>query len=309
MSEQTTTITTTSYPEKEVKAAPLAKAAPSGKKKILTIVGSLAAIGVLYFTYQYIFYVTTDNAQIMANTAILTARSSGFVTKVNVQEGQRVKAGEVLVEINSKDYKSMTDQSENELGSLSAKLRDAQINYERLNNLFKAGAVSQQQRDSAFANYQELAQKKKALQSQVELSESGLADTQLKAPSDGTIARKSAEVGMLASPGTPLIGFVSDESRWVVANFKETDLNRLKVGQKVNISVDAISGREFEGTVESFYPSTGSVFSLLPPDNATGNFTKVVQRVPTRIAFKNISKDDIQLLKAGLSVEVDVRVR
>jgi membrane fusion protein (multidrug efflux system) len=114
---------------------------------------------------------------------------------------------------------------------------------------------------------------------------------------------------MLANPGTPLVGFVSSESRWVVANFKETDLPRLKIGQAVEISVDAVSGKSFKGEIESFYPSTGAIFALLPPDNATGNFTKVVQRVPTRIKLNNLSSDDIDLLKAGLSVIAEVRLR
>ena len=195
------------------------------------------------------------------------------------------------------------------MGSAAARLHDAQLNYDRIQNLYTAGAVSLQQRDSALANYQELARKQKALEAQVEISQSGLTDTHLLAPSDGTIAKKSAELGMLANPGTPLIGFVSDDTRWVVANFKETDLSKLKVGQKVDISVDAISGKSYEGEIEAFYPSTGAVFSLLPPDNATGNFTKVVQRVPTRIKFKQISKDDIQQLRAGLSAVVSVHVK
>ncbi len=119
----------------------------------------------------------------------------------------------------------------------------------------------------------------------------------------------SAEAGMLANPGTPLLGFVSSESRWVVANFKETDLRRLKVGQKASISVDAISGQVFHGGSESFYSATGAVFSLLPPDNATGNFTKVVQRVPTRIRLEGLTPEDIDLLRAGLSAVAEVCIR
>lgn len=283
-------------------------AAKKKKKNILTRAGIVVGIAALYFIYDAIFYVSTDNAQIQANTVILTARVSGFVTKVNVEEGQKVKAGEVLLEIDSKDYQSRTNQSENELGSITARLHDAELNYKRIQNLFEAGAVSQQQRDSALATYQEISRKGKALENQVDLSKNGLNDTIIRAPSDGIIARRTAEVGMLANPGTPLLGFVSSQSRWVVANFKETDLKRLKVGQPVKISVDAISHKNYEGTVETFYPSTGAIFALLPPDNATGNFTKVVQRVPTRIKLSNLSEEDRDLLKAGLSVIVDVKV-
>jgi len=279
------------------------------RRKVMIAVGSVALVGALYFLYDFFFFVSTDNAQIEANTVILTARVSGYITQVNVQEGQKVKKGDVLVQIDSEDYQNRSKQSENELGSVAARVQDAERNYHRIQSLYEQGAVSAQQRDNALATYQELARRQKALQAQADISTNSLNDTQIRAPSDGIIAKKAAEVGMLANPGTPLIGFVSDDSRWIVANFKETDLNQLKVGQSVDIDVDAISGRSFEGEVEAFYPATGSIFSLIPFDNATGNFTKVVQRVPTRIKFKNVKKEDYDLLKAGLSVEVKVKIR
>ena len=279
------------------------------KKKGMIIAGVIAVIGVVYFFYNYLFYVSTDNAQIQANTVILTARVSGYVSKVSVEEGQKVKAGETLVSIDPKDYKSRISQSENELGSVVARVQDAERNYGRIQKLFEEGAVSAQQRDSALATYQELSRRTKALQAQADISSNSLNDTQIRAPSNGTIAKKAAEVGMLANPGTPLLAFVSDESRWVVANFKETDLGSVKVGQKVSIEVDAIPGREFKGEVEAFYPATGAIFSLIPPDNATGNFTKVVQRVPARFKLLDLKKEDIELMKAGLSAIVSVRIR
>ena len=281
----------------------------SKKKKALKVAGPIIGLSLAYFLYDHFFFISTDNAQIQANTVILASRVSGFVTKVNVTEGQSVKTGDILVEINSNDYQNRTEQSENEVASLSARVRDAELNYKRVVTLFDQGAVSQQQKDSAYANYQELSRKQNALKNQLEISKNGLADTQIRAPSDGTVARKSAEAGMLASPGTPLLGFVSSDRRWVIANFKETDLGKLKIGQKVDVSVDAIPGRTFKGEIETFFPATGSVFALLPPDNATGNFTKVVQRVPTRIKLVALSKEDIEQLRAGLSVVAEVHVR
>lgn len=282
----------------------------AGKKKNAMIVGgALAAIGAIYFFYNFLFYVSTDNAQIQANTVILTARVSGYVSKVSINEGQKVTAGETLIEIDPKDYKSRISQSENELGSVMARAQDAERNYHRLQKLFEEGAVSAQQRDTALASYQEFSRRQKSLQAQTDISSNSLNDTQIRAPSNGTIAKKAAEVGMLANPGTPLVAFVSDETRWIVANFKETDLGKVKVGQKVSVEVDAIPGREFHGEVEAFYPATGAIFSLIPPDNATGNFTKVVQRVPARIKLLDLKKEDIDLLKAGLSAEVSVKIR
>ncbi len=278
------------------------------KKRAFIAIGALIGGIALYMIFDNIFFVSTDNAQVDGNTALLTSRISGFVAKVNVEEGQSVKAGDILVEIDSKDYRSLTHQSESEFGSVQARLHDAETNYKRIQNLYDQGAVSLQQRDSAYATFQELSKKVKGLEAQVQISQNGLNDTALRAPSDGIIAKKAAEVGMLANPGTPLIGFVSNEARVITANFKETDLDRLKIGQKVSISVDAISGKTYHGKILRFNPSTGAVFSLLPPDNATGNFTKIVQRVPARISIEDLTPEDIDLLKIGLSVEVSVRV-
>ena len=111
---------------------------------------------------------------------------------------------------------------------------------------------------------------------------------------------------MNAEVGTALMGFVQNEERWVMANFKETQLDSIQPGKKVKVSVDAIPGKEFEGLVESISPSSGATFTLFPPDNATGNFTKVEQRVPVKIYLKNLSNDDVVKLQAGLSAEVAV---
>ena len=113
---------------------------------------------------------------------------------------------------------------------------------------------------------------------------------------------------MVIPAGQSLFGFVSSSERWVEANFKETQLSSVKPGQKVDVTVDAIDGRTFEGTVESKGAATGATFTLLPPDNATGNFTKVVQRVPVKIVLKNLSPTDVDDLAAGLSAVVSVKV-
>ena len=124
---------------------------------------------------------------------------------------------------------------------------------------------------------------------------------------DGFIAKKSVEIGQLIAPGIPLIGFVGAEERWVIANFKETEIDKIHVGNEAHVDVDAIPQKTFKGKVVSLSAATGATFSLLPPDNATGNFTKVVQRIPVKIALENLSDQDIAELRAGLSAEVKVR--
>ncbi|TIL42943.1 HlyD family secretion protein [Mesorhizobium sp.] len=135
-----------------------------------------------------------------------------------------------------------------------------------------------------------------------------LSFTVLRAPYDGVVGNRSVERGDLISPGQKLAVIVPMDKLYIVANFKETQLARLVPGEKVRISVDAIDGQDFEGTVSSLAPASGAVFSLLPPENATGNFTKVVQRVPVRI---DVPADVLKTgkLRAGLSVVVAVDSR
>jgi membrane fusion protein, multidrug efflux system len=135
-----------------------------------------------------------------------------------------------------------------------------------------------------------------------------LSFTVLKAPYDGVVGNRSVEQGDLVSPGQKLAVVVPMDKLYVVGNFKETQLGRMVPGEKVRITVDAIDGQTFEGTVSSLAPASGAVFSLLPPENATGNFTKVVQRVPVRI---DVPADVLKTgkLRAGLSVVVAVDSR
>jgi membrane fusion protein (multidrug efflux system) len=267
----------------------------------------LAIIG--YFSYEAFFFVSTDNAQVLGKTVMLAPKVSGYVTKVEVEENQRVKAGEVLAEVDSRDFRNTLKQFESQAGGIEVRLKDLERNYHRLSTLLKSGSVSQQQFETAQASYLESTRQLQALQAQIDQVKLNLENTQIKAPSDGVVARKAAEVGMYAATGTPLFGFVSSESRWVSANFKETELHSIQVGKKVLVTVDALPGTTYDGTVESLSPSTGATFTLLPPDNASGNFTKVVQRVPVRIRLEKLTAQDIDALQSGLSAYVKVRIR
>lgn len=136
-----------------------------------------------------------------------------------------------------------------------------------------------------------------------------LSYTNITAPAAGQIGRKSVEVGQRVQPGTPLMAIVSNDL-WVVANFKETQLANMKPGQKVEIKLDAFGGRKFEGRLDSFSPASGAQFSLLPPDNATGNFTKVVQRIPVKVVFDPESiKGYESRIAPGMSATVNVELK
>ncbi|MFN8303435.1 MAG: HlyD family secretion protein [Saprospiraceae bacterium] len=135
-----------------------------------------------------------------------------------------------------------------------------------------------------------------------------LSYTVITAPVSGFIAKRSAQPGQLANVGTPLCVIVQDQNLWITANFKETQVSNMRPDQAVQIKVDAYPGKTFNGKIQSIAPATGAKFSLLPPDNASGNFVKVVQRVPVKIIFTDPA-DPAFPLRAGMSVEVAVPTR
>jgi membrane fusion protein (multidrug efflux system) len=130
--------------------------------------------------------------------------------------------------------------------------------------------------------------------------------TKIVAPADGYVSKKTIEVGQMVSPGQPIVQLVPEQT-WITGNFKETQLSAMKVGQHARVSVDAYPGVELDGDVESFSAATGARFSLLPPDNASGNYTKIVQRVPVRIHLKSTA--GAVVLRPGMSVELTVDTR
>jgi len=141
----------------------------------------------------------------------------------------------------------------------------------------------------------------KRAQAELAQAELNLQYTTVKAPVSGIVARKSINPGQVVQPGQPLMAIIPLENVWVTANFKETQLDRMRPGQRATVKVDAYGGREFKGHIDSIAPATGARFSLLPPENATGNFVKVVQRVPVKIVLE-AGQDPEHLLRPGMSV-------
>ena len=219
--------------------------------------------------------------------------------------------------------------------SAAAKLDKVQKDYARYANLVKDGSVTQQQFDQAKsdlevaqANYKAMKDEYKAALDQVKATRSQLTVTNkgvdqkkvdvdyaklqlsytlLKSPSSGITSKKNVQVGQLVQAGQTLFSIVDDNSIYITANFKETQLDKVRDGEDVNIDVDAYPEMKLKGKVFNFSPATGAKFSLLPPDNATGNFVKVVQRVPVKIKI-NGSQEDMAKLRPGMSVSVSVIV-
>ena len=276
------------------------------KQKILSLIGTIFLLIMGYFLFEHLKYVSTENAQVEAHSVMLAPKVSGYVMEVHADEGTKVKKGELLVQLDQRDYQNTLDQIKGDLNSYQARMLEAQKNFERNSSLFSSGAVSRQQYDTSATAFSEAIAKFTAFTAQLAQAQLNLDNTKILAPTDGIISRSSVEVGQLASPGVPLIGFVSLDERWITANFKETDIKDIVAGAEADIEIDALGSQIFHGKVKNIGPATGATFALLPPDNATGNFTKVVQRVPVTIALDGLNPDQIEFLRAGLSAFVKV---
>ncbi len=291
-------IKTTTAPAEETKK----------KKPILPIIGAVAVVIAAYFVVKNYRFEGTDDAYVEAHALMLAPRIGGTVEKVMVKENDKVKAGQLLAQLDDQDYSTAYSQVVADQASVQADLEQAAQDLQRITKLYQDEAVPKQQLDAAVARYHNLASRLKADQARADQAKINLTYTLITAPEDGTIAKKSVEPGMVVPPGQALFGFVSSQERWVTANFKETQIGRIKPGQKVSVDVDALSGKSFEGEVDSIGSATGSTFTLLPPDNSTGNFTKVVQRVPVKIDLQNLTAEDIDRLAAGLSAVVEIKI-
>jgi|SRR5665213_1461151 len=279
------------------------------KTTLLSLFAAIAVLGLVYFIHQQLTWETTDDAYVQAHVLMLSPRVGGTVAKVLVEENDAVKAGQVLVEFEGQDYATAHDQAEADVASLQADAAQAKQDFDRAGRLFKEGVVTRQEFDQARAKSEGLDQRLKAANFGAKQAGLNLSYTTIFAPEDGFIAKRAAEPGMVVPEGQPLLGFVASGERWIDANFKETQLSRFRPGLSAKVIVDALPGRTFEGQVESLSSGTGSIFTLLPPDNSTGNFTKVVQRVTVRIKLPGLTPADIALLQAGLSAVVSVRIR
>jgi membrane fusion protein (multidrug efflux system) len=180
----------------------------------------------------------------------------------------------------------------------------AKSNYDQAKSFYKSNL---RQNEVYNAGLKEQKEKVKEGSAKLELANNDLENIYIKSPADGFVGNKSAQVGAYVRPATPLLTIIPKGSTYIEANFKETQLKRMKVGQKVRIEIDAIPGHEFKGTIQSFSPGSGAIFSLLPPENATGNFSKIVQRIPVKIT---IDADEFsEKIIPGLSAVIKINTK
>jgi membrane fusion protein (multidrug efflux system) len=303
-------------------------------------------------------YQTTDDAYLQADLTPLAAKVPGYVRKVLVQDFQRVKAGDLLVQIVDDDYRAQVDQAEGNVlaaqaaiatideqkvlqGSLISQAEATiaaseadvtrfhletvrqeallatriagtpQIVEQAVDNEKRAEATLalnraqlDQQREQVSVLTAQETQAKAALTAQMaarDLARINLGYTRITAPVDGMVGQRQVQTGQYVNVGTQVISVVPLPHVWVIANYKETQMTRVRLGQPARVTVDSFPGAVLHGHVDSWSPASGAEFSLLPPDNATGNFTKVVQRIPVKIVLDpDPAVDD--LLRPGMSV-------
>jgi membrane fusion protein (multidrug efflux system) len=304
---------------------------------------------------------TTNDAYIRAETSRLSSRVAGEVLAVGVSDFQRVKAGDLLVQIDPADYQAQVAQAEAgvagaqaaldnlnnqvelqyatiaqaEAAQVSAEAQEVEAHQEqdRQQSLSQTEAGTRQKLEQATAAYAKaqadvrasraviaaqrhqlevLSGTKKQRAADLEAARAALAAAKLRlgytkitAPFDGVASERQVQPGDYVNIGTNLIDVVPLPNVYVIANYKETQLTRVRPGQPVEITVDSFPDEKLRGRVERIAPASGSQFALLPPDNATGNFTKVVQRIPVRIAFdKNLPL--LERLLPGMSVVTSI---
>ncbi|MGE0741282.1 MAG: efflux RND transporter periplasmic adaptor subunit [Hyphomonadaceae bacterium] len=281
----------------------------------------VAAFGV-HWLVDGRFRVSTDNAYVRADISLMSAKIEGYVRAVPAAENQSVSTGDVLVEIDPTDYQARVAaaraalaQAEGARSSEQAGRALASADVARYRPLAEAGLLSPARMQQLEIQARQAGGGLAAADAGVEAARAQLAQAELdlertlvRAPIDGVVGDRQVQVGQLVRSGTPLMSVVPLQSVYVVANFKETQIERFHPGQAVIVRPDIAHGLRLRGVVESIAPASGSEFSIIPTDTATGNFTKIVQRVPVRIRLEP-GQEGLDLLRPGLSASVTVDTR
>ncbi|MGA7814995.1 HlyD family secretion protein [Caballeronia sp.] len=335
--------------------------------KIIAVVAVLVIVGVVAWACIRLLGTSkteyTNDAYVEADFTLVAPRIAGQISEVLVEDNQSVKAGQLLVRIDDRDFKaalmsaeadvtaakasvanydaeiarqpSLVDQARATLKSDEASIEFARENASRYQNLSESGAGTTQEKQHASSTLAEqLAQQahdRAALsstqqdldvlrterdkaagalaraQAVLEQAKLNLSYTQIPAPVDGKVGRRSARVGAFVTPGAPILAIVPLSEAYVVANYQENQITNMRPGDSVRIKVDSFPGVVIHGRIDSLAPATGVSFAPIAPDNATGNFTKIVQRVPVKITIDH-GQDAASALSVGLSVEVEVAV-
>ncbi len=340
----------------------------SGKRLLAFAAASCAAAGVAAYGYHWWtsgrFFESTDDAYVGGDVTVIAPKVSGFIARVAVTDNQPVRAGDLLIKLDDRDYaaglakaaaavdgetatlanldatrllqEAVIGQARADLNAAAAEVNRARFDVDRYRSLsrenfaslqrfqqveadsLKAVAAEQKARSGLQAATRQLAvietrkqQSRAALAGAMadrDTARLNLGYTELRAPVNGTVGNRSAHGGSFAAIGAQLLSLIPATGLWVDANFKENQLAGLRAGQAVDVYADVLPGHVFHGRVQTLAPATGAEFSVLPAENATGNFTKIVQRVPVRVSLDG-EASRLGQLRPGLSVTASVDLR
>lgn len=251
----------------------------------------IAVAGTIGWYFALRPYVSTDDARVAEDLIHIAPDGvSGKMLKINVIEGEKVTTGETLAELDHTTY-----EAELQKAQAHAALADAELN--RSERLYKQAALSKQ-------NYQRAQAADQAAQADLQLAQTALDHTYLKSPVNGVVVEKIAVVGNLFEPAQVAFIVADVDHAWIAANIQETAVGDVKIGQTADISVD--EGGDLTGKVSEITAATAAQFALLPAENASGNYIKLVQRVPIKIT---LDPHPGRVLKDGQSVEIKIRVK
>jgi membrane fusion protein (multidrug efflux system) len=337
----------------------------SYQKKRVIVPGITAVIflilGILSIIYSFYFQ-STDDAFVEGRLISIAPKVSGHIVELYVNDNDAVKEGQLIAQIDKRDYEAkvkqleaslneakataevsdseidksqaMLAQASESLDSAKSKLDFAQKDFKRYSALNKDGICTKQEYDSsktrlevATSNYNEAIEKQKSMESslksanaksdasianiekleaELEMAKLNLSYTDIYAPQDGNVSSRSVEKGNYVTVGQPLMSVVSPEV-WIIANFKETQVGKMKKGQEVTVKIDTFGSKKFKAKVDSIQRASGAKSSLFPPENAVGSYIKIVQRIPVKIIFsEDYSNYNIV---PGMSVVPKVKVK
>lgn len=286
---------------------------------------TIAAVGGIYWYMGLQDFVSTDDAFVSANSVAVSTKVLGRIMYLGTDEGDSVTTDQVLVKLDDSNLRAQeaSAQAGLELAQKSIPLAQVEVNramedFNRSSVQYKSGIVTKEQYDhaqkaleAARAQLSIALSRISSARAQLGVVKADLQNTIIKSPMDGVVAKRWVLSGDVVQAGQPVFTLYDLKNIWVTANLEETKLGHLQVGDPVEVDVDAYPGMKFTGKVFQIGTFTSSEFSLIPPNNASGNFTKVTQRVPIKISIVDPAPSSARdpILRPGMSVEVSVKVK
>ena len=292
------------------------------------VVIAIAAVFAWRWYQAQLGFVTTDDAFIDANKLTVSSKILGRITSLNYDEGDTIKLGEVIVRLDSTDLYAQRNESEASLSYSKeninlekVNLDKAQEDFNRAESQYKSNIIPKEQYDNARHDLEQAKARYELSKSNIKTSaarlnviKTQLSNTIISSPMNGVIGKRWVLKGDIVQPGQPIYTVFDLKNIWVTADLEETKLGSIKNGDKVEIFIDAYPDQKFAGEVYLIGSNTASQFSLIPPANASGNFTKVTQRVPIKISIQPVDDNgnpvrnkNINLLP-GMSAEIQIKI-